>query len=128
MIERLWFSLWSSFTTTLKRVPLEKKGENNTLLSRVRAGLAVELSWYLGARPSEQLVIVSSATTRLQLHELSIVAYSNGRPFAPLNLVPNIKRDLGNTVDGRNPFRTTWNPCETVVGWYVQGNHHSRVS
>ena len=32
------------------------------------------------------------------------------------------------TVDGRNPFRTTSKPWKTIVGWYLQGNHHSRVS
>ena len=32
------------------------------------------------------------------------------------------------TVDGRNPFRTTWKPWETIICWYLQGNHHSRVS
>ena len=33
-----------------------------------------------------------------------------------------------NTVDGRNPFRTTWKPWETFFCWYSQGSHHSRVS
>ena len=27
-------------------------------------------------------------------------------------------------ADGRNPFRTTWKPWETMVGWYSQGNQH----
>ena len=25
------------------------------------------------------------------------------------------------TVDGQNPFRTSWKPWETTVGWYLQG-------
>ena len=32
------------------------------------------------------------------------------------------------TVGGRNPFRTTLKRWETIVCWYLQGNHHSRVS
>ena len=32
------------------------------------------------------------------------------------------------TVDGRNSFRTTLKPWETIDCWYLQGNHHSRVS
>ena len=32
------------------------------------------------------------------------------------------------TVGGRNPFRTTLKPWETIVCWYFVGNHHSRVS
>ena len=27
------------------------------------------------------------------------------------------------TVDGRNPFRTTLKPCETIVCWYLHGSH-----
>ena len=27
-----------------------------------------------------------------------------------------------NTVDGRNPFRTTLKPWETIIGWYLQKN------
>ena len=27
--------------------------------------------------------------------------------------------------DGRNPFRTTWKPWESIVRWYLQGNPHS---
>ena len=30
-------------------------------------------------------------------------------------------------VDGRNPLRTTWKPWQTIVCWYLQGNHQSRV-
>ena len=32
------------------------------------------------------------------------------------------------TVDGRNPFRTTQKPHQTIVGWYLQGTHRFRVS
>ena len=28
----------------------------------------------------------------------------------------------------QNPFRTTLEQWETLVGWYLQGNHDSRVS
>ena len=35
---------------------------------------------------------------------------------------------MANTVDGRNPLRTAWKPWETMVGWYLQGNHHSMGS
>ena len=31
-------------------------------------------------------------------------------------------------MDGQNPFRTTWKPRETILHWYLQGNHHSMVS
>ena len=36
--------------------------------------------------------------------------------------------DLFHTVDGRNPFRTTLKPLETIVRWYYVGNRHSRAS
>ena len=29
-------------------------------------------------------------------------------------------------MDGRNPFRTTQEPWETIVRWYLQRNHCSR--
>ena len=38
-----------------------------------------------------------------------------------LNLQPNPNRTP--TVDGRNPFRTTLKPWESIVCWYLQGNH-----
>ena len=40
----------------------------------------------------------------------------------------NTRRKKRHTVDGRNPFRTTLKPWETIVCWNLQGNHHSRAS
>ena len=34
---------------------------------------------------------------------------------------------LGHTVDERNPALPK-KPWDTIVGWYFQGNHHSRLS
>ena len=32
------------------------------------------------------------------------------------------------TVDGQHAFRTSLKPRATTIGWYLQGNRHSRVS
>ena len=39
----------------------------------------------------------------------------------------NLAVEMGPTVDGQHPFRTTLKPWETIVCWYLAGNHHSRV-
>ena len=43
-------------------------------------------------------------------------------------LAHGTRRSKINTVDGQNPFRTTWKPWESIVCWYLRGNHPSRVS
>ena len=43
-------------------------------------------------------------------------------------LVHSVIFSLDHTVGGRNPLRSTLNPWETSVCWYLRGGHHCRIS
>ena len=52
----------------------------------------------------------------------SILPLQAARKFDSLVTMP---AELLHTVDGRNPFRTTWKPWKTIVSGCLQGSHQT---